>query len=154
MAVFRLRQNPALRRLAIRDLYAHATIQDPDADLSRRSGRGRWGPPEARFLQEAGLLSGEAEQHCRRTHGSLRVLTCGALQLALLYLVLGVLGMPLAAVLASGAYLVGGVLAVAADLVLPLLLPLIAKWLLIGRFRPVAIRSGVRILPLVASSQA
>ena len=135
LAVSRLRQNPALRHLAIRDLYAHPTVQGLAQYLEKVRARSV-DLQKPGFSKKPGFSQAKPARHCRRTHGSLRVLTCGALQLALLYLVFGILGMPLAAVLASGAYLVGGVLAVAADLVLPLLLPLIAKWLLIGRFRP------------------
>jgi len=122
-----LRQNASLRHLAIGDLYAHPTIRSlahfVEQDAARKLHIAPKGPPVP-----------------PRRHGSARVWACGAAQLALLYAAFAVLTVPVAVVLACeppqpGALLSGGLIAFVAVQLLGLLLPVAAKWLLIGRFR-------------------
>jgi non-ribosomal peptide synthetase-like protein len=124
-----LRQDPALRHLAVGDLYAHPTI------------RGL-----ARFIEDAAAARQPATDHKLpapppRHYGSARVWVCGATQAALLYLTFVIVGTPVAALLAwepasPATLFLGGVLAFGAVQFLSLLLPVALKWLLIGRFRP------------------
>ncbi len=123
-----LRQHASLRHLAIGDLYAHPTIRSLarfiDQDAARKLHVAPKGPPAP-----------------PRRHGSARVWACGAAQFALLYTTFVVLTMPVAIMLACeppqpGALLSGGLIAFVAIQLLGLLLPVAAKWLLIGRFRP------------------
>jgi non-ribosomal peptide synthetase-like protein len=131
LVVSKLRENPALRHLAIRDLYGHPTIRS----LARHAE-----DVAARQAQAAPTAAGGAAEprpRERLRHSSLRVLACGAVQAGLLYLLLMVLGAPFALplVTAMPTSLALGI-AVAASLGLGVVTPIAAKWLLIGRFRP------------------
>jgi non-ribosomal peptide synthetase-like protein len=126
--VSRLRKSPSMRHLPVADLYTHPTIRA----LARR-------------IEETATRPAPATQGTRpvrevRRHGSGRVLQCGAVQTILLYLLLALLGAPAGLVLAAGLH--GLALAVAfaaivplSGLIMSLLLPIAAKWLLVGRFR-------------------
>ena len=127
MVISRLRQNPALRHLSIADLYANPTIRTLARHIEAR--------PRA---SAAGSV--RAVEPLR--HGHRRVLTAGALQFLLLYILFGVLSFPLAMVLPRihdwplPLNLAAAFLSLAAMVLLgSLMLPVAAKWLLIGRFR-------------------
>ncbi|HEY1381755.1 MAG TPA: Pls/PosA family non-ribosomal peptide synthetase, partial [Gemmataceae bacterium] len=120
-----LRRDPTLHDLGIGDLYTHPTVRG----LARYAERPAARPPAA------------VARPAARRHGSMRVWACGAVQAALFYLALAVFGVPAILVLsadrASPVALAGGAAAaLAATLGLSLVLPVVAKWLLIGRFRP------------------
>jgi non-ribosomal peptide synthetase-like protein len=124
----KLRQSPNCRHLSVGDIYRHPTVRGLASHLESTAppGAGAAMPPPPREV---------------RRHGSVRVLACGAGQFALLYLAFVLLGAPLALWLSRGGAALtdlaaGAATAVAALPVLSLLLPLLAKWLLIGRFRP------------------
>ncbi len=127
LVVSRLREKPALRHVALRDLYAHPTVR-----------------ALARHAEETGAAATTPALPPRQRldHSGRRVLVAGTAQMALLYLLFIVGGLPATALLARGAswsltdlLAAGGVLG-AASLVLPFLLPLALKWLLVGRFLP------------------
>jgi non-ribosomal peptide synthetase-like protein len=134
LAVSKLRQRPQLGNLSIGDLYAHPTIRTLAQRLQDASSTASPSVPSGPRL--------------RRQHGTLRVWACGAVQLALLYLLLMLaLGVPVllqARGASAGAQglLSFGLLATVLTVFLPslvvlgLLLPILLKWTLIGRFRP------------------
>lgn len=125
--VSRLRQDPEFQHLSIADLYANPTVRRLARHLAR-------GAPHA-----AAPCAGPA----RLQHSNGRVRACGLAQFGLLYLALLVLGAP-ALMLAQGhepeGSAVGFALAAAATfavaVILSATLPLLAKWVLVGRFRP------------------
>jgi non-ribosomal peptide synthetase-like protein len=128
LVVSDLRRNPALRHLAIADLYAHPTV----ARLARHLERG---PADAPHTEPPGA---------RLRHSTGRVWVAGALQLVLLCCWLIPWLAPMAAVvllvgnqdLELGTVIAGVAAVVALGPVLTLLLPVAAKWLLLGRVRP------------------
>jgi non-ribosomal peptide synthetase-like protein len=124
--VSRLRADPELAHLAIADLYASATIRKL-----------------ARHLEELPSKTGSTTGTPVRPHSSARVWMAGALQLCLLYVLLGVLAAPIGFLLAAHGGGPSWAQIHPADLlVLPMLialhfcLPVILKWTLVGRFRP------------------
>jgi amino acid adenylation domain-containing protein len=127
LAVSKLRQSPALADLGMGDLYAHPTVR-----------------ALARHVEDEPARRGAAAPaRPRRQHSTGRVLACGAAQLALLYALFVALGVPVALLLpAARAGLSPGLIAVGAALSFPallltgLVLPVVVKWTLIGRFRP------------------
>ncbi|HEY7427377.1 MAG TPA: Pls/PosA family non-ribosomal peptide synthetase [Gemmataceae bacterium] len=129
LLVSKLRQSPELRHLALRDVYAHPTIRS----LARHS--------EATTTLPKGSTPDRADRPAPLRHPSRRVLLCGVVQVVSLYLLWVLLGAPLALQLSRGvrtpmALLAAAALTVIASMVFAVLLPLAAKWLLIGRFRP------------------
>jgi non-ribosomal peptide synthetase-like protein len=128
MVVSKLREKPALRRLAIGDLYAHPTVRSlawyAEEEAAKREARAPGGATA--LTRPSGT----------RSRGE-RVGACGAAQSALLYLLWMVLGAPFAWPLMSSLPTALTLpVAVVAALVLVLVMPIAAKWLLIGRFRP------------------
>jgi non-ribosomal peptide synthetase-like protein len=125
--VSRLRQNPALRHLSIADIYAHPTIRGLARHVESH--------PPAPVVRESPLAA--------LKHGNSRVLFAGTMQFVLLYALFAVIDTPIAVVInlvpdwLSPANLAIECIALAATLLLATLaLPVVAKWLLIGRFRP------------------
>lgn len=124
--VSHLRQMPAFGHLAIADLYANPTIRSLAAHLEQHAPA-----PRKAAAEPAHLI-----------HSDRRVLGCGIGQMACLYLILLFAAVPTAIRLSDGHDSVSGLLSVgilvgalAAPLIF-LLLPIAAKWILIGRFRP------------------
>ncbi len=120
-----LRQNPTLRHLAISDLYAHPTVRGLALNLEQHVTHAA--------TPHAGPLR----------HGNLRVWTAGAVQMVFLYFFLIPWLAPSALVILlltevelPLAQMVGYVAAlVAAAPLIALFLPLLLKWLLLGRVR-------------------
>lgn len=129
--ISRLREDAGLQHLAIGDLYLHPTI----AQLARFVD-------EARPAASAAAPAAAPKPEPYRATSS-RVMLAGATQTLLLYLLFAVLAAPSAALLAlrhgqSVAHLVDrfALIVPAALILTSFLLPVVAKWLLIGRFRP------------------
>ncbi len=124
-----LRELPGLSFLAIADLYAHPTVQSlaQHVEASRTSAL-----PEPRPVE------------VHRKYSSRRVWIAGAMQFAFLYLTLIPWLAPTVAILllltsqslSTPAIVLGIAAAAAAAPLIALLLPVVAKWLLLGRVRP------------------
>ncbi len=124
-AVSRLRRHEDLRHLAIGDLYTHPTIRGLAGYIEFTSAREVTPKPVADRL----------------IHSDARVMRCGAIQVAMIYAVLAILGAPLLLIARFGAaspaeMIAAAVAAYAIMATAGVLLPIAAKWLLIGRFRP------------------
>ncbi len=122
-----LRQAPALQNLAIGDLYAHPTIRGLARFIEADALRHPVTAPTPRAVQPL-------------RYSPMRVWTCGLAQATLLYLVFVLLSTPVAVLLSSDltldALLADAAIVFVAVQLLGLALPVAAKWLLIGRFRP------------------
>lgn len=128
-----LRQDTELQHLAIGDLYLHPTI----AQLARFVDQSR---PAASAEAQAAATQAKPEPYRARS-GS--VALAGAAQLVLLYLLFAVFAAPSAALLTlrhgqTVTHLMDrfALIVPAALILTSFLLPVAAKWLLIGRFRP------------------
>jgi len=126
-----LRHDASLRRLGIGDLYAHPTIRGLAGHIKAN---------EPRYQAVAASQSLEMRALRRRRHGTLRVLACGLGQGALLYLLFVVLALPVQLLLGGGQRTPTNIAARAAlalfiMVAAALALPIVGKWLLIGRFR-------------------
>jgi non-ribosomal peptide synthetase-like protein len=124
-AISELRRDPALHCLGIGDLYTHPTVRGLARHAEEHSAR----PPVPAVPPPA------------RRHGTARVWACGVAQAVLAYLAFAVLSVPAALALlaerSSPAALAGAAAAaLAVTMSLGLALPVAAKWLLVGRFRP------------------
>ena len=124
--VSRLRQTPAFQRMAISDLYANPTIRSL-----------------AKFLEAQTPAPARSKPATPRTvHSSARYWSCGVGQMACLYLFLLFAAVPTAIWLAGRQDSVSSLLSAAllvGPFAAPLLLfalPVLAKWILIGRFKP------------------
>jgi non-ribosomal peptide synthetase-like protein len=122
--VSRLRERPEFRRLSIADLYGNPTIRSLAAFVEQSAAQEE--PKESR------------PQPIRHTDA--RVWRSGLLQFALLYTILGLLGAPVAYFFArhrGNVFLLGihDLLVPVFVMVLSFALPVLLKWLLIGRFR-------------------
>jgi non-ribosomal peptide synthetase-like protein len=124
--VSHLRQSHALRGLAISDLYANPSIRSL-----------------AQFLETKTGTSADSQKRLpRQAHSNRRFWGCGLGQMASLYLFLLFAAVPTAMRLSDGRDSVSSLLSAAllvGPLATPLLffvLPVVAKWMLIGRFRP------------------
>jgi non-ribosomal peptide synthetase-like protein len=123
-----LRQTAAFRHLPISDLYAYPTIRALARHVEA-AGQAGGGRPAA--------AGGVSPRRDVARHSDARVWLCGLAQFGLGYLLAAFLAAPLAYLLGAGhhpllALPVAGVLALPVMLVLPF----VAKWLLVGRFRP------------------
>ncbi|KYC43081.1 peptide synthetase [Scytonema hofmannii PCC 7110] len=130
-----LRLNPALQNLSIADLYSHATIRSLANHI------------ESIQQQQSQSITSQAPTKSQvrtvRHHSNLQVWFCGGVQILLLYLLFAILGVPLILLLGD-TYNWSSPLQVCANVILlsiawlpiTIILPIIAKWLLIGRFRP------------------
>ncbi len=122
--VSRLRERPEFRRLSIADLYGNPTIRSLAAFVEQSA------PQEERKESRPQPIR----------HTDARVWGSGLVQFGLLYAILGLLGAPMAYFFArhrGNVFLLG-----IHDLLVPLLvmgmsfaLPVVLKWVLIGRFR-------------------
>jgi non-ribosomal peptide synthetase-like protein len=120
-AISRLRSEPAFSHVSIADLYAHPTIRGLAAQC---------GPVTPAPARPEPLL-----------HSNVRVWTAGVVQLVLLYLLLAVFAIPGAWLIVRQQHSPLGLdpwdLAVPPLLLaLSLILPVVLKWTLIGRYRP------------------
>jgi non-ribosomal peptide synthetase-like protein len=126
--VSKLRADRQMRRLSVADLYANPTIralaQHAESLADSRTNDASDAPRPVR-------------------HSSARVWTAGAAQFALLYAVLAILGAPAAAFIAEHSRKASILSVTSFDLLLPLVLlmvsmvlPVVLKWTLVGRFRP------------------
>ncbi|WP_254053915.1 Pls/PosA family non-ribosomal peptide synthetase [Singulisphaera sp. GP187] len=131
-----LRQEAEFRSLSIADLYANPTVRRLALFLEGAAAR-----PHSRA--DSDLDSDSREEAPRLRHGNGRVRACGAVQFGLLYLMLLVLGAP-GLLLMQGAGAVAGTawgfaatatLAFTLAIVTSTLLPVLARWTLIGRFQ-------------------
>ncbi len=122
MVISALRRNPALHHLAMADLYNHPTIRGLGQYLESH-------PAHA------------ATPHARLRHGNARVLACGLVQFTGLYALFTLLAAPVGLVLtdSEGASLAGlagsGALIMGIMVLTNLTLPVVGKWLLLGRVR-------------------
>jgi non-ribosomal peptide synthetase-like protein len=128
MAVSDLRHAADLHHLGIADLYAHPTIRTLARHVETLA-------PRNETAQAGGVAPREVPLAPLR-HSSARVWLCGAAQFGLSYLLAICLAAPLAYLPGLGFHPLVA-LALAGCLLPPaaLLLPLAAKWLLVGRFR-------------------
>lgn len=123
--ISKLRNIPEFRHLSIGDLYAHPTIRSLAAHVETHTAA-------------ATPIAQRAEP---RLHSSARVWSAGAFQFGLLYVLLAILGAPVALVLAEHGLQRSLLTFSMYDLTLPfgimllsLVLPIVLKWTLIGRF--------------------
>ncbi|WP_422923806.1 Pls/PosA family non-ribosomal peptide synthetase [Singulisphaera sp. PoT] len=123
-----LRREPEFRHLSVADLYDHPTVRRLALRVEAAPVGDALTPPDR----------GE-----RLRHGDRRVWACGAMQFALVYLTLLVVGSP--ALLLAREHRLGApalevalvaVLSFAVSSLLGAALPVAAKWALVGRFRP------------------
>ena len=125
MVISDLRKSPALHHLAMADLYAHPTI------------RGL-----AQYLESHPAHAASHAPTVRLKHGNFRVLACGLFQVSSLYMLLALMGAPVALLLAGSGgtgldrLLLTGLYAVGIMIVTSLTLPVLGKWLLLRRARP------------------
>jgi non-ribosomal peptide synthetase-like protein len=125
MAISDLRKNSALRSLSMADLYTHPTIRGLARHLQGHLSQNRVQVP----------------QRARRP-ATLGVVACGLTQVAFLYLLILVMGAPVALLLTAppqGHFRNLGsiyVCAVGITMLTTLLLPIIGKWLVLGKARP------------------
>ena len=125
--VSKLRGRAEFRRLSIADLYANPTIRAFAGHVESVAGQAApAAQPQAPPLR----------------HSTARVWRAGAAQFALLYSLLAVLGAPAAAFIAEHSQQKSILAVTAFDLLLPvillfvsLLLPVVLKWMVVGRFR-------------------
>jgi non-ribosomal peptide synthetase-like protein len=125
LVVSKLRQHAHLCDLGIGDLYAFPTVRE----LARHR--------EGAQKTDAGLTAVRTPLR----HGTARVLACGLVQLVLLYLLLLAFGLPYALQIpAAGGLslqvLTAGLAVFPITILMRLVIPVLLKWLLIGRFRP------------------
>lgn len=136
LVISRLRENSNLKHLSIADLYAYPTIRTLASYIEQTATPSP--SPE--------VLAATPKRHVRR-YSSLRVWVVGAIQMVLLYFLSAILGAPIAWLtselislpldtLIRVLALVSVTLLPATWLLFCLGLPIAAKWLLIGRFRP------------------
>lgn len=123
-----LRQNPALHSLSIADLYSHPTIG-----------------ALAHHIEQTSLHQiGSAPQRDRpKRYSDRQVWACGTIQLGMVCILLALLGAPSVWLMSKASYwdessfiLTSLILIPTSWFVFSLVLPVAAKWLLIGRFRP------------------
>jgi non-ribosomal peptide synthetase-like protein len=127
-AVSRLRSDGSFRHLSVADLYSNPSIRA----LASYAGQSKPASPAA-SVEEAAPLR----------HSDTRVRRAGLIQFGLLYGLLAILGAPFAILLAEhlGEHSPFGVtgwdmMLPACALLLSIMLPVILKWTLIGRFEP------------------
>ncbi|MBR8839912.1 MAG: amino acid adenylation domain-containing protein [Stigonema ocellatum SAG 48.90 = DSM 106950] len=128
------RTNPTLQHLSIADLYLHSTI------------RGLGSHVESAQLSSKSISSQtltKQRDSPKRRHSNLRVWVCGCLQMVCLYLLFALLGTPSALLISQSEIWSSLTLAITSAILITsiwiltiLVLPIAAKWLLIGRFRP------------------
>ncbi|ODH02069.1 peptide synthetase [Nostoc sp. KVJ20] len=130
-----LRLNPALQYLSIADLYSHTTIRALAGHIESIQ--------QQQTQSISSQLSTKSQLRTVRHHSNLRVWFCGGVQTLLLYLLFAILGVPLILLLANThswssplQMCTRAILLSVSWLLITLMLPIIAKWLLIGRFRP------------------
>ncbi|UKO95897.1 Pls/PosA family non-ribosomal peptide synthetase [Nostoc sp. UHCC 0870] len=129
-----LRQKPELQYLSIADLYAHTTIRTLANHIESI---------QEKHKQSASQVSTKSHPRTVRHHSNLRVWFCGSLQIVMLYLLFTVFGLPFILLLGDFHQWTSP-LQVCTEVILfsitwlvtSLMLPIIAKWLLIGKFRP------------------
>ncbi|ACC81680.1 Pls/PosA family non-ribosomal peptide synthetase [Nostoc punctiforme] len=128
-----LRLNPILQSLSIADLYSHTTIRALANHIKGIQQQ------QSKPISQIYTKSHRTLRH----HSNLRVWFYGGIQTLLLYLLFAILGVPLILVLANThswssplQICTRAILVSASWLLITLMLPIIAKWLLIGRFRP------------------
>ncbi len=125
MVISDLRKDPALMHLAMADLYTHPTIRGLASFLASHPAH------------VSAHVPGD-----RLRHGNARVLACGLAQTVGIYLMMVLVSAPLALLLTgtqrNGAadWLWAGLGAVGIMVVTRLALPVLGKWLLLGRTRP------------------
>ncbi|WP_432017732.1 Pls/PosA family non-ribosomal peptide synthetase [Streptomyces hydrogenans] len=143
----RVRKQAELPPVSMRDVYRHPTIRSLSMALTGAAGAP---PPAAEMAPREATCAnsvGDAREAPASALGRPRVLVCGLLQLSS-YLGYAVL---LAAIVTGGyAWIAAGdgplddylrsVLFGAATLLILCTLPILAKWLLVGRWKPVRIR--------------
>ncbi|MBW4590337.1 amino acid adenylation domain-containing protein [Aetokthonos hydrillicola Thurmond2011] len=139
-----LRQNRKLNHLSIGDLYLHSTIRDlathiEGSQLSSKSIISQTLTEEDDDLRDTGLKP----ERIRRRHSNLRVWVCGCLQMLCLYVLFVVLGTPSILLISQSGIRSSLTLEISSTILILfiwiltiLVLPIAAKWLLIGRFRP------------------
>lgn len=133
LAISRMRQNPRMRHVSIADLYQHPTIRG----LARFVEQTAASPP----LGAEDQVATAPRLPARWQPGNLRVLACGVGQLALIYLLFTCLGWPLLIPLVGAVPGSWALLGLAVAVMAPTLLatslsmPIVLKWLLIGRLR-------------------
>jgi non-ribosomal peptide synthetase-like protein len=133
VVISNLRQNPTLHHLSIADLYTHTTIRALACHIENTSQSGdAIGSQKLRVQHETN----------RRRHSNLRVWICGAIQMVLLYLLFALLGIPSTLLVSQSGDWSSLTFTVASTLLIPLswvvttlVLPIAAKWILIGQFR-------------------
>jgi non-ribosomal peptide synthetase-like protein len=124
LLISNLRKNPKLQHLSIVDIYSNSTICALANQITTNSSQTK--------------QSDNNSPRDRRRYSNLRVRLCGAVQMVLLYLLFAVIGIPLALVISQTSTwsILTMMLLPASWLLTILVLPIAAKWLLIGRFRP------------------
>ena len=137
-----LRKNPTLQHLSIADLYLHSTIRNLGCHIeSAQSSKSISSQTltEQRDRSSDGRLK---PNQTRRRHSNLRVWVCGVLQMVCLYLLFALLGTPSVLLISQSRIWSPLTVAIDSAILIPswiltiLVLPIAAKWLLIGRFRP------------------
>ncbi|MBD2489578.1 Pls/PosA family non-ribosomal peptide synthetase [Aulosira sp. FACHB-615] len=124
-----LRQQPTLQYLSIADLYSHTTIRSLANHIES--------------IQKQHSASVRSNPRTVRHHSNLRVWLSGSIQIVMLYVLFIVFGMPFILLLEdfhewSSPLVVFAEISIFSMMwfVMSLTLPIIAKWLLIGKFRP------------------
>ena len=142
-AISNLRKNSTLQHLSIADLYLHSTIRDLACHIE--SAQSIKSISSQTLTEQRDRSSGgNLKSHrTRRRHSNLRVWLCGVLQMVCLYLLFALLGTPSALLISQSGIRSSLTLAIASSILITsiwiltiLVLPIAAKWLLIGRFRP------------------
>jgi len=131
MAVSELRQRRGLQGVSIGDIYAHPTIRGLARHLEKQ-------------FSTSGLVSPAELQSEFKKHSSGRVWLGGGVQMALLYAALLPWLVPTLLMIllltessASGWQIVAGLAGLAAAMpLMTLILPVLAKWLLLGKVKP------------------
>ncbi len=126
-----LRQQPTLSHLSIADLYLYSTIRSLVSHI------------ESTQLKTLPQTLTEKRDSPRRRYSNLRVWICGLGQMVCLYLLFALLGTPSVLVISQPQIWSSLTVAIDSAILLSsiwiltiLVLPIAAKWLLIGRFRP------------------
>ena len=126
-----LRQHPTFNHLSIAHLYLHSTIRSLASHIENSQHQSK---PQTLTEQRDSPL---------RRHSNLRVWICGFLQMVCLYFLFALLGIPSVLLISLGGVRSSLTLEIASAIVILLIwiftilvLPIAAKWLLIGRFRP------------------
>ena len=126
-----LRQHPTLNHLSIADLYLHSTIRSLASHIENSQHQSK---PQTLTEQRDSPL---------RRYSNLRVWICGGVQMVCLYFLFALLETPSVLLISLAGIRSSLILEIASAIVIffiwiftILVLPIVAKWLLIGRFRP------------------